>query len=1269
MLSLRDLTRGSIFAGRYEIIEELGSGGMGQVYRAFDRKIEEEVALKFLSLEYFLDEKYVSYFRNELKLARKISHKNVCRMYHLEEEEGAFYITMEFVPGENLKNLLEAKKKLAIDEGLGLAKQICEGLAEAHRLGVVHRDMKTKNIMIDTDRNVRILDFGLAHSLKKSEKSEEAVMIGTPDYMPPEQADGGASDPRSDIYSLGVVFFEMFTGRVPFFGETALQVIRMHKTNLPPDPRTYNDQIPEELSQVILKCLEKDRNKRYQKVEEILAELKIIESRLAIVSQAERPQLPKFLVDRKMDDFIPEISAFVARDNELAKLYAFLETALSGQGRVDFVTGEAGTGKTTLIHEFARRAQERYPGLISVFGSCDAHTGIGNAYLPFREVLNFLTCEFMTRWTTGVIRQEHALRLWDLLPLTGRAIVDYGSDLIENFVAGAPLYERISAYQPEQSDLLVKLERLVKRRAAGSGLSLQQSDLFEQFTRVLQTISRHNPLLILLDDLQWADEGSINLLFHLGKRIKGSRILILGAYRQSEISLGRGGQRHPIESVVHEFHKDFGVGMELGQAGDRDFVEAILDSEPNLLGPAFRDILYEQTKGHPLFTLELLRNMKERGMIVPDRDGKWIEGPALDWNLLPARVDAVIEERINRLPDNLRDILILASVEGQEFTGEVVALFKKKDGLDIVKLLSRELDKRYRLITARGFKKMDGRRLSVYQFRHILFQKYLYSKIGVAERSYLHEKVGNALEALYENQAEEIAIQLARHFHEAGNIAKEIDYLEKAGEKALAVYAYKEALELFSAVTRLGEGKKGPRLSRRRAYWQQRVGESYLGLGCIAESRVHLEQALDILNRPVPKKSWQLKAGICRELLRQAAHRVWRSRSRDWPSRGSPILLEMARVYEYITEICYYTQEKILASYSVLCALNLAERAGPSPELARQYANLSLGAGVFSLHFLAEMYGRKALETALRVDPLHTLGHISMITATYDLGMGRWKQVEDAVAKAAEIFHSTGDWRRWEQILSTGGHLSFYQGKFKQSLGSFQVLYGSALHRGDIQNQLWGLTGMAINQLRLGLVDEAFENLGRINLKNLQDVHRFEKISAFASFSLVQFSRGESRAAIQSAVQALNLFSESDPRVATLKAFDCVSEVLLSLWESSLRQSDHEQERLAELVQQLCSAFRRYAKTFPVARPVFWLRQGQSDWLTKRTNKARQAWAKGLNLADRFGMEYNQGLLHYEMGRHANEPNRRMHLRAAQRIFTRLGTPHNLALTQAELQK
>ena len=272
-----ELPRGTIFANRYEIIEELGKGGMGRVYRAFDKQLEEEVAIKFLKPEIASDNKNLDRFKNEIKLARKIIHRNVGRMHDLHEEKDSFFITMEYVAGEDLKSQLRRMGQVPVGKAVFIAQQIAEGLAEAHKLGIIHRDLKPHNVMIDKEGNARIMDFGISRSLGSRELTGEGVIIGTPDYMSPEQAEGKEADARSDIYSLGVILYEMVTGRVPFEGETALAIAMKHKTEVPRDPKLVNAQVPEDFSRVVLKCLEKDKEKRYQNADELYLELGKIE--------------------------------------------------------------------------------------------------------------------------------------------------------------------------------------------------------------------------------------------------------------------------------------------------------------------------------------------------------------------------------------------------------------------------------------------------------------------------------------------------------------------------------------------------------------------------------------------------------------------------------------------------------------------------------------------------------------------------------------------------------------------------------------------------------------------------------------------------------------------------------------------------------------------------------------------------------------------------------------------------------------------------------
>ncbi len=273
----RRLKIGTVYAGRYEILEELGRGGMGEVYKVKDKTLDENMALKVLKPEIAADKDMLKRFKNELKFARKIAHRNVCKMYDLSEEEGTPHITMEYVKGEDLKSYIRKKGKLQEEEVIALAKQVCEGLAEAHEIGVVHRDLKPQNIMIDEKNNAKVMDFGIARSTEAPGVTQSGVMIGTPDYMSPEQAEGEEADQRSDIYALGVIMYEMVTGSVPFKGDTAFSVALKHKTKLPSDPRKLNPDISEKLSRLILICMEKQSERRYQTAEALLADLRNLE--------------------------------------------------------------------------------------------------------------------------------------------------------------------------------------------------------------------------------------------------------------------------------------------------------------------------------------------------------------------------------------------------------------------------------------------------------------------------------------------------------------------------------------------------------------------------------------------------------------------------------------------------------------------------------------------------------------------------------------------------------------------------------------------------------------------------------------------------------------------------------------------------------------------------------------------------------------------------------------------------------------------------------
>jgi adenylate cyclase len=551
-------------------------------------------------------------------------------------------------------------------------------------------------------------------------------------------------------------------------------------------------------------------------------------------------QLPGFLEEGAKE---VEAPVFVARERELARLSSSLERALESHGCVVFITGGAGQGKTALLGEFARRAMAAHPDLLVAKGNCNAYAGVGDPYLPFRDVMAMLSGDVQGRWAAGAISRDHARRLWNALPLTIDALLTQGVSLIGTLLAGEALLSRAAAIVPDRADWLARLQALAGRARTGL-VDLEQSFLFEQYTNVLRLLADQHPLLVILDDIQWADSASIGLLFHLGRRLAGagSRLLIACAYRPEEVALGRPAtslapqqtERHPLEKALREFKRTFGdawVDLDRAdQAQGRRFVDAILDTECNRLGEDFRSALFHHTEGHPLFTVELLQAMQERGELEQDDEGCWVAGTRLDWELLPARVEAVIEGRIDRLEPELSQILTVASVEGEVFTAQVVAQVQKMAARPLLRQLSEDLERQHRLVREQS-ELPDGQgRMIRYRFTHILFQDYVYRRLSRGERRLLHGEVAAALETLYDGQGDEIALQLAHHYFKADDYGQACQYFTRAAEHAARVHAHDQAITHYTQAIELAERvsldlASLARLHRRRGLTCETLGE------------------------------------------------------------------------------------------------------------------------------------------------------------------------------------------------------------------------------------------------------------------------------------------------------------------------------------------------------------------------------------------------------------------------------------------------------------
>ncbi len=496
----------------------------------------------------------------------------------------------------------------------------------------------------------------------------------------------------------------------------------------------------------------------------------------------------------------------MGRAEQLDCLHAGLRRALAGQGAILFVTGEAGAGKTALLRAFVHQALDAHPDLLVGFGACSALAGMGDPYQPFREALVMLTGDLAGPLASGLIAKEHAMRLWQAVPETLSALVEHGPALAPALLSGGSLLERAASALRPADATLSRLRRLVETGAAASGSNLAQ--LCGQYGDVAHALAERGPVLLVLDDLQWSDPGSAGLLFHLSRALADARVCIIGAFRPEEVTLnGRGPQ--PMAKVVAEVKSRYG---ELDVALDhiepdarREFVDALLDSEPNALDERFRAALFDRTEGHALFTVETLRNLRERGQLVTAGEHGWIAKDALDWSTVPLRVSGVIEERLERLsPTHLR-LLNAASVEGEHFTAQVAARAAGLDERSALHDLEHELSRAHALVAYEGTITIEGQVLDRFCFRNNLFQRHVYDRLGHGERRLLHGDVGAALEALYGERADELASDLGWHFEQAGDAKRAILHPFRAGDQARLAFAHDAAIGFYRRAAALLE--------------------------------------------------------------------------------------------------------------------------------------------------------------------------------------------------------------------------------------------------------------------------------------------------------------------------------------------------------------------------------------------------------------------------------------------------------------------------------
>lgn len=799
-----------------------------------------------------------------------------------------------------------------------------------------------------------------------------------------------------------------------------------------------------------------------------------------------------------------------------------------------------------------------------------------------------------------------------------------------------------------------------------------------------------SPRLLILEDAHWLDSASWALALLARREIRSLLIVIAtrpieepAPLEYSQLLRAQGTERLILEPLPAEDT----LAMVCRRLGATRLPDPV------------KTLILEKAEGHPFFSEELAYALRDTGLIVIENGECRIAPDAGDLRALnlPNTVQGVITGRIDRLPPPQQLTLKVASAIGRVFAFQILRSIHPIES------------DRPRLVDyLHALERLDITPLETpepelaYIFKHIITREVAYNLMLFSQRRQLHRAIAEWYERARQDEIAPLYPLLAHHWSMAEDTPKAIDYLEKAGEQALRGGAYRETVDFLAEAMALDEKRRMTEdVSRKpaedapssfgvrhtvpvasaewdssalqRAKWERQLGEAYLGLGELPDSRKHLEAAVALLGWPVPQARGRVAATLLGQIGRQVLHRRLPDRFVGRDRDRGEALLEAARAYERLAEIYYFSQERPLLLNAAFQSLNLAERAGPSPELARAYANLGVAAGLVRLHRSAQAYMRRARETAESCNQLPTRARVLSRASLYGIGIGQWAEACDALDRAIEIADRLNDQRQWGESAALRAYIDYHQGRFLDSQKRYEDVFARAQHGGNAQFQAWGLWGQSHSLVRIGQLDAAATALKAA----LELIHtrndRGAEIIATGLLAIAYLYQRRMEPARFAADAVIHLYGQLGRRfsLADFEGHSGAAEVFLQLWEIDGALTSTEQLALAVSARLACQAASAYARTYPIGRPRALLLQGTYAWLAHHPGGALKTWRKALSEAERLAMPYELGRVHLEIGRHsgAGDPARQHHLAQARDIFDRIGAVYDAARAQAEIEE
>jgi class 3 adenylate cyclase/tetratricopeptide (TPR) repeat protein len=921
------------------------------------------------------------------------------------------------------------------------------------------------------------------------------------------------------------------------------------------------------------------------------------------------------------------IGRIIGRVEERALLAAGLAELQSGRGGTFIIEGPAGIGKTRLIADFVERAEMIATRVITTAGEEIEHA---TAFFAWRSVL---------RQLFGGNDASGEAKLLDFMAADPWRAARVG--LLDTIIS-----------TPVEDTYLT----------AGMEPGLRMENTYQLLTAIVRDAPRSVPLVLVLDDGHWMDSSSWAMAERVGREIS-SPMVVIGSRPFSDAS----GNPPPDEyrRLLEDSTTTHVVLDELEPTDALELVEFSL-GVTSLPGPV-SELIVEQAGGHPYFAEEMGFALRDAGLLIVE-DGESRLAPEVhdlgDIDF-PQSVQEVITGRFDRLTVMEQTILRVASVIGREFDAETLA--------EVYPLaISREQveDSLQALVPLDLIQPVPGSD-GHYRFRHAITRDIAYGLLLYAQRHQLHASVARWIESWHADDPDVVLAPLAYHSRNSlspESSPEEVDlalgYLGRAGRKSLRSFAHREAIGLLNdAITiAAGDARTGdlagvkpgtPVPERVRARWEQDLAEAHLGMGRVDQSALHFERALELHGHPMGKGRVGVGVRLLGAAARQAAHRVTRFQGRELDPDRRDDLTEAATAYERLMKIYYYANDPGSLITAAVSGLNLAERAGTSPVLARIYANMSIVSGIVPLHKLARTYARRSREVADEVDQMPEHAWVRLATSVYGVGVGDWELVEPKLRESYDLYKQLSDWRQLAETLGTTGQMLTAQGRFAEAYSLGEELRELGAWRDDAQAEMWGWLYQGSSLLRQGDPSEAISRLrnGERLLHagvGVANVGWLYGVMAEAYRRLDDTDRA--RAAAVSAGESL--YSERPGVVFVLDGFTGAAEAHFGLWVRGPARSAAANKAAAErAVKKLIG----YSKVFPIGRPAALRYAGRVKEHEGDVDAARSKWTQALQEAQTLKMTFEEGLSSLNLGRLDRDHDR---LRHARELFERLGARH-----------